>query len=99
MRQLTKEQAIKFFESGVWKTWTDEEIVKFQLFQTRLCMDFSRFHEAMEKILNRPIFSHEFAYADVLKKEYLNSKEAPTFGEILELLPMEEKRIIFFNNE
>ena len=48
MEQLTKEQAIAFAESGEWKSWTDEQIVRFQLFQDKLCMDFGRFHEAME---------------------------------------------------
>jgi hypothetical protein len=32
MRQLTKEEAIKFSESGIWKEWSDEQIVRFQLF-------------------------------------------------------------------
>jgi len=32
MRQLTKEQAIEFAESGIWKNWTDNQVVCFQLF-------------------------------------------------------------------
>jgi len=60
MKQLTTEQAIKFAKSKVYKKWTNEQIVRFQLFQKKLCMDFSRFHEALETVLDRPVFTHEF---------------------------------------
>ena len=93
MKQLTKEQAIAMAESGAWKDWTDEQIVRFQLFQNRLCMDFSRFHEAMGNVLDRPVYTHEFAYPDKLKEEYLGVKEKPSMEEIINLIP-EEKRII-----
>lgn len=59
----------------------------------KLCLDFSRFHEAVEKVLQRPVFTHEFAEPDELKKEYLGVKEAPTLEEIINLIP-EEKRIV-----
>ncbi len=91
--QLTKEQAIKLGESKVWENWTNEEIVRFQLFQDCLCMDFSRFHEAITKVLDRDVYTHEFAFRDSLIKEYLGVKEPPTFEEIMNLIP-EEKRII-----
>jgi hypothetical protein len=95
MKQLTKEQAVALAQSKVWQDWTDEEIVRFQLFQDRLCMNFSRFHEAVEKVLDRPVFTHEFAtrFIDDLKKEYLGVKKAPTLEEIINLIP-EEKRIV-----
>ena len=94
MKQLTKEQAIKFAESGIWKDWTDEQIVRFQLFQRKLCMDFSRFHKAVEGVLNRPVYTHEFGLDyDGIVKEYLGVKKAPTFDEIINLIP-EEKRIL-----
>lgn len=89
---MTKEQAIKLHESEFWKTMTDKEIATFQLFEERLCMPFSVFHGAMEATLGRPIFTHEFAYED-LKKEFLGEKKAPTFKEIINLIP-KEKRII-----
>jgi len=93
MKQLTKEQAIKFYESNVWKDWSDEEIVRFQLFQRLMSVPFSQFHKSMEAVLNRSIWTHEFAYWDDLKKEYLGVKSKPTFDEIINLIP-EEKRII-----
>lgn len=97
MRQLTEKEAIKFAESKIWESWNDEEIVRFQLFQELLCMDFSRFHEAMEKVLNRPIFTHEFAFEENLMEEYLGIRQKPTFEEIINLIP-EEKRIFIIKD-
>ena len=94
MKQLTEKQAIAFANSGVWKEWTDEQIVRFQLFQKKLCMDFSRFHQAIEAVLERPVYTHEFGLNyDGIVKEYLGAKEPSTFQEIIELIP-EEKRLI-----
>ena len=95
MEQFTKEEAIAIAESGVWKDLDDEEIVKMQLFQRKLCMDFSRFHEAMEKVLDRPVYIHEFASSNYnnLIEEYLGEKDSPSFEDIINLIP-EEKRIV-----
>ncbi len=95
MKQFTTEQAIAFANNGVWKEWTNEQIVRFQLFQDKMCMPFSRFHEAIEKVLNRPIYTHEFASINEIKKEYLGAKAAPTFEEIINLIPKEKQIIIF----
>jgi len=93
MKQLTSEQAIAFAKSGEWKDWTDEEIVKFQLYQKNLCMDFGRFHEAIEHVLGRPVFTHEFASWSNIVDEYEKERPAPTFEEIINMIP-EEKRIL-----
>ena len=93
MKQLTENQAIKLAESKELENWTDEQIVRFQLFQDRLCMDFGRFQLAMEKVLDRPVWTHEFADKEGLIKEYLGVKEPPTFEEIMNLIP-KDKRII-----
>lgn len=94
MLQLTEQQAIAFGESGVWKGWTDDQIVRFQLFQTRLCIPWNRFHEAITKVLGRPVYTHEFAIEGHLTKEYLGEKTAPTFEEILDLIPKEKQFIV-----
>lgn len=93
MKQLTQKQALAMAESKVYENWTHEEIVKFQLFQNRLCIPFDRFHEAITKVLNRDVYTHEFAYPDLLIQEYFGTKPKPTFNEIIGLIP-EEKRII-----
>lgn len=94
MQQLTTEQAIEFAKSKVYETWTYEQIVRFQLFQEKLCMDFSKFHEALEKVLDRPVFTHELGlnYNGIVE-EYLGCREKPTFEEIVSLIP-DGKRLI-----
>ena len=93
MRQFTKEQAVKIYKSGIWKDMTFKQLVDLQLFQNLLCIPFDKFHEAMEKVLNRSVWTHEFAFFEDLEKEYLGKKEKPTFEEIINLIP-KEKRII-----
>jgi len=68
-RQLTKEEAIVFFDSGAWREMTPEERFKFQLYQTLLCMPFDVYHESAEVALGRPVWTHEFAFLDSLKAE------------------------------
>jgi hypothetical protein len=69
MKQLTKEQAIAFCENKCYEGMTYRQIAEFQIEQDRLCMPFDIFHEAIEKTLGRPVFTHEFAFADGLRKE------------------------------
>lgn len=91
--QMTKEQAIAFHDSKVWESWTNEQIVRLQLFQKKLCVPFNRFHEAITKVLNRDVYTHEFGMNyEGLVLEYLGVKEPPTLEEIINLIP-EEKRI------
>lgn len=98
VHQLTKDQALKFYDSKVWETWTDKQIVEFQLFQDKLCVPFSRFHKAMEKVLDRLVFTREFAFPDLLKREFLGKKSAPTVQEIMELIS-KDKRIFILDEE
>lgn len=93
MKQFTREQAIKLAEGGEWKDWTSEEIVRFQLYQRRLCMDLSVFHKALGEVLGRPVWTHEMADFEALQAEYEGNKPAPTFDEIVSMIP-EEKRFI-----
>lgn len=94
IKQPGKEEAILFYESGQWKDFDSEEIVKFQLFQHKLCMPFNIFHKACNKVFDRLIFSHEFANTKKLKREYLGKRSDPTSEEILE--PIKDK-VTFFN--
>jgi len=96
MKQFTKEQAISFFNSKEWEKWPDEAIVALQLFQDKLCVDFSRFHGAIEKVLDRPVYTHEFGLnRKGIVDEYLGKREKPTLEEIMNLIP-KEKRIIIY---
>lgn len=91
--QLTKNQAIAFGNSKQYESMTAEQIVRFQLFQKLLCMPFDKFHEAIETVFGRPVYTHEFASHDDIVLEYLGEREAPTLQEIIDLIS-EEKRIV-----
>lgn len=93
MKQLTKEEAIVLAETKWWEGASDEDIVRFQMFQDKLCMDWSRFRQAVEAVAGRPVWTHEFAFRDRLVAELYGDAPTPTLEEIIGLIP-EEKRII-----
>lgn len=90
---MTRKQAIALYKIGWWKTKTPEEIAAFQLFEERLCMPFELFHEAVEKALGRPVWTHEFGSKGGLREEFRGKKAKHSMQEIIELIP-EEKRIV-----
>lgn len=94
MKQLNEKEAITFAQSNVYENWTDEQIVRFQLFQKKLCLsDFGIFKKAMSTVLDRPVYTHEFVDTKSLISEYLGEKEPPTLEEIINLIP-KDKRIL-----
>ena len=94
MKQLAKDQAIRFHDSGIWEDMSLEDVAKFQIQQDCLCVPFGKFHEAVEKTLGRPVYTHEFALnMDGIKAELLDGADPPTLDEILNMIP-EEKRIV-----
>lgn len=90
---MTKDQALQLFELEWWSRVSDEVAVAFQLYENRLCMPFDRFHAAVEKVLGRGVFTHEFAQIERLREEHKGQRSKPTFEEILGLIP-ESKRIV-----
>jgi hypothetical protein len=91
---MTKDEAIKLYESKFWETMTYEERAKFQMFEPLLCMPFNIFHEAIEKTLGRPVWTHEFGLNyDGLQKELLGQSPAPSMEDIINMIP-EDKRMI-----
>ena len=74
---MTKEESIAKALTSWWKTATAKEIVDFQLYEKKLCMDFPAFHAAVEECLGRPVWTHEFADAKSLKAEYEGRQKAP----------------------
>ena len=95
---MDKEQAIKMVESKWWVGLHPDIITGFQLFEPMLCMDFSVFHENIEKSLGRPVFTHEFGLnIEGLQKEFLGEKEKSTFEEVLGLIPQDKRVVILAN--
>lgn len=87
MEQLTQEQAIEFYEMEKWESMSFRERAEFQIQQKLLCMPFSEFHEAVEKTIGRPVYTHEFGVnVDGLKEEIFNGAEPPSFSKILRKL-------------
>lgn len=66
---MTKQEAIDFAEAGKWKPMSHEYRARLQLNEQFLCMPFSEFHEAIEKTLKRPVWTHEFADRQRLLRE------------------------------
>ena len=98
-KQLTKEDALDLYNSNEWKEWSSEKIVDFQLSQEILCMPFKVFHKAVEDVLNRPVWTHEFAFREKLIEEYFEIKEKPTLSEIFNLIPKEKKIALVMINK
>lgn len=95
-QSIGRERAIALAESNWWAGKTHRQIAKFQLFTDELCCPFEVFHEAVEKSLGRPVFTHELGMNfDGIVQEFLDERDAPTLQEIIELIP-EEKRIVCF---
>jgi len=81
--QLTTEQAIEHYNKGEWKQWSAQQVVEFQLFQRKECMDFGHFSKCVSEILGRPVFTHEFANQDMLVAEYLGKTGKPSLSDII----------------
>jgi hypothetical protein len=92
MKQLTKDQAVAFATSEAYKTMNHKQIAEFQINQKCLCMPFRIFHEAVEKVLNRPVFTHEFGSLgiDGIRAEIMQGAKPPSFEDIIKLLPKEK---------
>lgn len=92
---MTQEQAIALAESKFWEQMTLRQRAEFQLFERRLCMPFDVFHEAVEKTLGRPVFTHEFGLnLEGLKAELLGERPAPTLEDIIGMIPADKRVIV-----
>lgn len=85
-KQATHETAIALCKSGWWKGKSAEEVVAFQLCQHRLCMPFADFHKAIEEVLGRGVFTHEFADPERLYNEMVGLEAKPTVQEAINKL-------------
>lgn len=94
--ELSREDAVFLCESKFWEPLTAYQRAKFQLFQERLCMPFDVFHAAITECLGRPVYTHEFASsnAENMKREFLGEIPAPTFGEVLAMIPADKRIVI-----
>jgi hypothetical protein len=94
MTELTEAQAKALAESKFWEPMSHRERAEFQLFTRRLCMPFSVFHEAMEKSLGRPVWTHEFADQESLQQELMGHRPPPSFDEIMNMIPAKNRIVV-----
>ena len=91
---MTKNEAMALYESKFWEQMSFRDRAMFQMFEDLLCMPFGVFHEAVEKALGRPVFTHEFGLnREGLRRELLGAAPSPTMGDIIALIP-KSKRIV-----
>lgn len=95
MTQLTKEQAMLFYDQRCWEPLTLRQRAEFQMMQDKLCMPFGVFHEAVEKTLGRPVFTHEFGLnRDGLTTELFDGAPPPSLEDIIKLLPQDKTIVL-----
>lgn len=100
--QFTEEQATAIYESGVWKEWTDEQIIRFQLFQQLVCVSSLSFTKAIESIFGYLVATTTFVFHKGMVIEYMRKTEhdePPTFEEIVGYLPEELRKQIGISDE
>jgi hypothetical protein len=85
-QMMTQDEAIAFAKSGVWKAYSDQQIVELQLYQDRLCMDWCSFHKAIEAVLSRPVWTHEFARPQILRDEFEGKRPKGTVADSMNML-------------
>ena len=92
---MTREEAISLSESKFWEGMTLRERAVFQINEPLLCMPFEVFHEAVEKTIGRPVFTHEFGLNyEGIKNEIMNRAPPPTMEEIINMIPEEKRAIV-----
>jgi hypothetical protein len=75
--QLTRDEAIALHDSGEWKSWDKRALGAFVLFQDKLCVPMTVYHEAVEVLLGRGVYTHEFGLIEVLRAEAMGKLPAP----------------------
>ena len=68
---MTRQEAEEKFNTMFWKHMSYKEKVKFQTNEDMLCMPIGVYMEALENVLNRPVYTHEII--DPKLKEEINN--------------------------
>ncbi len=96
MRQLTPKQCLSLHESGLTNDWSDEQVARLQLFQSKILFPETRYLKAIQNTLRRPVFQDEIAFRhSELIAEYLAlGNTEPTMDDIKALLPQDQWHLI-----
>ena len=75
----------KYGDNKWWRSEDSVEVARYQLFESRLLVDFSLFREGLEQLLGRPVYTHELGLAvDEIKAEAKEAIKKLEKGESLE---------------
>ncbi len=85
--EMTPNEAKAMAASEWWVGLPARNVALFQLHQRLLCMPVAGFQRALSEALGRPVFTHELACRDLLVQELFGEGPAPTFDEIIALIP------------
>lgn len=91
---IGRDAALALYATEWWKRRSATEIAHHQLHVAELCCPFDVFHQALEKALGRPVWTHEMGLNwDGLVDELNGDKPMPSFEDIVNLVP-EHKRLV-----
>jgi hypothetical protein len=94
-QSIGREAALALIDKKWWEGKSSRDIAEFQMLTAELCMPFGDFHKAIEEAVGRPIFTHEFGMNwDGIVAELFDGAPAPSFDEILEMIPADKRIVI-----
>ena len=94
-QQITEAEAIAFADGECWKDLTLRERAELQMAHVRLCMPFDVFHEAVEKTLGRPVYTHEFGLNwKGLSAELFDGAPPSSLTDVLGMLPSAKSFVV-----
>ena len=88
---MTKEEAIKIYETGWWEEIDLKIVVSFQLLSDRICMDFDDFLTGLNEVLGRVVNVHELYTKTKLLDEIYGIGNHPTHEELIKQIPKLQK--------
>ncbi|MBS3102361.1 hypothetical protein J4458_02855 [Candidatus Woesearchaeota archaeon] len=82
------ETMAKYGDNKWWAYEDSVEVAKYQIFEDILMVPFGKYHEGVEKLLGRPVWTHEFGInAEGLRQEAKEAIKRLEKGESLERGP------------
>jgi hypothetical protein len=91
-KSVGRDFARALFASAWWEGMPSHQVARMQLFTRELCMPFGLFHRALEDALGRSVWIHELGLnLDGVIHEFLGESDAPTWEEIVNLIPREKR--------
>ena len=95
IKSIGREAAIAVAATKWWEGKPARDVALFALQTRELCLPMDEFYRALHDALGRPVYTHEIALsAEELRQELLGERDAPTFEEIVNLIPADKRIVI-----